>query len=98
MQIWRSFGGDDLHALQDNAVESISGCSYENICDEGMEISVGGKKRLLPVDTVVICAGATGWPPVSVTQKAFLQCVDVAMPAPCFASHSLYFCRSGATA
>jgi 2,4-dienoyl-CoA reductase (NADPH2) len=44
--------------MQDNAVESISGCSYENICDEGMEISVGGKKRLLPVDTVVICAGA----------------------------------------
>ena len=43
--------------MQDNAVESISGCSYERICDAGMEISVGGKKRLLPVDTVVICAG-----------------------------------------
>lgn len=43
--------------LKDNAVESINGCSYERICDEGMEISVGGKKRLLAVDTVVICAG-----------------------------------------
>jgi 2,4-dienoyl-CoA reductase (NADPH2) len=43
--------------LQDNSVESISGCSYERICDEGIEISVGGKKRLLAVDTVVICAG-----------------------------------------
>ena len=42
---------------QDNAVESISGCSYDRICDEGMEITVGGKKRLLEVDTVVICAG-----------------------------------------
>ena len=90
VQIWRTFLGDDLRALQDNAVESISGCSYENICDEGMEISVGGKKRLLPVDTVVICAGATGWLPVSVTQKAFSQCVDVAAPAPCFASHCIF--------
>ena len=39
-------------------MESISGCSYDRICDEGIEISVGGKKRLLAVDTVVICAGS----------------------------------------
>lgn len=43
--------------VQDNAVESISGCSYDRICDEGLEISVAGKKRMLAVDTVVICAG-----------------------------------------
>lgn len=88
VQIWRSFLGDDLRALQDNAVESISGCSYENICDEGMEISVGGKKRLLPVDTVVICAGATGWLPVSVTRAKTSAVFRV----------TLYFCRSGAAA
>jgi 2,4-dienoyl-CoA reductase (NADPH2) len=69
--MWLRFGGLFwvICTMQDNAVESISGCSYENICDEGMEISVGGKKRLLPVDTVVICAGR--WMLVSVAQKIF---------------------------
>jgi 2,4-dienoyl-CoA reductase (NADPH2) len=60
--------------MQDNAVESISGCSYENICDEGMEISVGGKKRLLPVDTIVICAGGRLSPRYAKTFLAMRRC------------------------
>jgi 2,4-dienoyl-CoA reductase (NADPH2) len=35
----------------------LSGVSYERIDDAGLHISVDGKTELLPVDTVILCAG-----------------------------------------
>ena len=39
----------DLHVL--------SGCSYERIDDSGLHLTTGGQRRVLNVDTIVICAG-----------------------------------------
>jgi 2,4-dienoyl-CoA reductase (NADPH2) len=38
-------------------VKQISGVTYEKIDAAGLHIEVGGEKRLLPADTIVICAG-----------------------------------------
>ncbi|MGQ0501423.1 MAG: oxidoreductase [Panacagrimonas sp.] len=38
-------------------VKQIVGANYERIDDQGLHYSVDGQTRLLPVDTVVICAG-----------------------------------------
>jgi 2,4-dienoyl-CoA reductase (NADPH2) len=35
----------------------IAGASYERIDARGLHLVIGGKPRLLEVDTVVICAG-----------------------------------------
>lgn len=43
--------------LQMRGVEALGGVSYEKIDDEGLHINIDGKKRLLQVDNVVICAG-----------------------------------------
>lgn len=43
--------------VQMAGVETLSGCSYDRVDDAGFHISIGDKTRLLPVDTVVICAG-----------------------------------------
>ncbi|HEY5717037.1 MAG TPA: NADPH-dependent 2,4-dienoyl-CoA reductase, partial [Motiliproteus sp.] len=38
-------------------VQMLSGCEYQRIDDEGLHLTVAGEPTLLPVDTVVICAG-----------------------------------------
>ena len=47
-------------SLQSKQVEMLAGVTYERIDDEGLHVSVGGKRperRVLDVDNVVICAG-----------------------------------------
>ncbi len=43
--------------LMRNGVTMMAGVQYERIDDEGLHIVVGGEKRVLEVDNVVICAG-----------------------------------------
>lgn len=38
-------------------VESISNCRYERIDEAGLHLTVDGQSSLLPVDTIVVCAG-----------------------------------------
>ncbi|WP_020655201.1 NADPH-dependent 2,4-dienoyl-CoA reductase [Massilia niastensis] len=40
-----------------NGVTMLAGVQYERIDDAGLHITVGGERRLLEVDNVVICAG-----------------------------------------
>ncbi|WP_038384399.1 FAD-dependent oxidoreductase, partial [Bradyrhizobium elkanii] len=48
-----------IHRLKLNkrGVAVVTGCTYEKIDDEGLHYSVNGEVRVLPVDTVVMCAG-----------------------------------------
>jgi 2,4-dienoyl-CoA reductase (NADPH2) len=43
--------------LRNRGVETVTGVGYDRIDDQGLHITVGGRPRLLDVDTVVICAG-----------------------------------------
>lgn len=43
--------------LRHRGVEMIAGASYDLIDDEGLHLTVDGDRRVLPVDTVVLCAG-----------------------------------------
>ncbi|MFE7004702.1 FAD-dependent oxidoreductase [Streptomyces griseus] len=43
--------------LRHRGVEMIAGASYDLIDDEGIHLTVDGERRVLPVDTVVLCAG-----------------------------------------
>jgi 2,4-dienoyl-CoA reductase (NADPH2) len=38
-------------------VEMIAGAAYRSIDDEGLHITVGGEDRVIPCDSVVLCAG-----------------------------------------
>lgn len=40
-----------------NGVQMLAGVQYERIDDAGLHIIVGGERRLLEVDNVVVCAG-----------------------------------------
>lgn len=44
-------------SLKHKQVKMISGVQYEAIDDEGLHVSINEKSQVLPVDTVVICAG-----------------------------------------
>ncbi|GMV29641.1 MAG: NADPH-dependent 2,4-dienoyl-CoA reductase [Rhodanobacteraceae bacterium] len=44
-------------ALKAKKVTMIAGVSYERIDDAGLHIRVGDSSQVLPVDTIVICAG-----------------------------------------
>ncbi|TCN45871.1 2,4-dienoyl-CoA reductase (NADPH2) [Rhodococcus sp. SMB37] len=47
-------------ALKHKGVHEISGVSYERIDDDGLHIALGkdgGEHRVLPVDTIIVCAG-----------------------------------------
>ena len=35
----------------------IPGCEYQRIDDQGLHVLINGEPELLPVDSVVICAG-----------------------------------------
>lgn len=52
----KTTGWIHLAELQRRNVEPITGVSYERIDDAGLHICVDGQKRILDVDTVVICA------------------------------------------
>jgi 2,4-dienoyl-CoA reductase (NADPH2) len=43
--------------LARHGVTMMAGVQYERIDDAGLHITVGGERRLLAVDNVVICAG-----------------------------------------
>ena len=43
--------------LRRRGVKTLTGCTYERVDDEGFHLTVNGEPKLLPVDTVVICAG-----------------------------------------
>jgi 2,4-dienoyl-CoA reductase (NADPH2) len=43
--------------LKKRGVVMLSGVEYERIDDAGLHVKVGGKVLLLPVDTIVVCAG-----------------------------------------
>ncbi|MFJ4964616.1 FAD-dependent oxidoreductase [Streptomyces sp. NPDC088729] len=43
--------------LRHRGVEMIAGASYDRIDDAGLHLTVDGERRLLEVDTVVLCAG-----------------------------------------
>jgi len=44
-------------ALKKRGVDMIAGVSYRRIDDQGLHITVDGKDRLLPVQSIVVCAG-----------------------------------------
>ncbi|QUX29220.1 NADPH-dependent 2,4-dienoyl-CoA reductase [Nocardiopsis akebiae] len=43
--------------LRHRGVETVAGAEYDRIDDEGLHLTVDGEKRVLDVDTVVVCAG-----------------------------------------
>jgi 2,4-dienoyl-CoA reductase (NADPH2) len=44
-------------SLKHRGVESLSGCEYMGIDDDGLHIRQDGEPRLLEVDSIVVCAG-----------------------------------------
>ncbi|WP_051228286.1 NADPH-dependent 2,4-dienoyl-CoA reductase [Oceanospirillum beijerinckii] len=44
-------------ALQKRNVKMLAGCDYQKIDDAGLHLTVNGEEQLLPVDTIIICAG-----------------------------------------
>jgi 2,4-dienoyl-CoA reductase (NADPH2) len=53
----KTTGWAHREALLKKQVQMLTGVSYTRIDDEGLHITVGDKAVVLPVDTVVICAG-----------------------------------------
>lgn len=53
----RSTGWIKRSLLARRGVEMIDGSSYERIDDEGLHITSPSGRRLLPADTIVVCAG-----------------------------------------
>ncbi|MEV0090116.1 NADPH-dependent 2,4-dienoyl-CoA reductase [Streptomyces sp. NPDC050738] len=43
--------------LKHRGVTTVAGATYDRIDDEGLHITVGGEATVVPVDTVVLCAG-----------------------------------------
>jgi 2,4-dienoyl-CoA reductase (NADPH2) len=43
--------------LRHRGIRMIPGCDYQKIDDQGLHLLINGKAELLPVDSVVICAG-----------------------------------------
>ena len=43
--------------IKKKGVTELSGCQYLGVSDEGFKIKTGDQEQILPVDTVVICAG-----------------------------------------
>ncbi|MZD05230.1 FAD-dependent oxidoreductase, partial [Streptomyces sp. SID5785] len=43
--------------LRHRGVTMVAGATYDRIDDAGLHLTVGGEQQLLPVDTVVLCAG-----------------------------------------
>ncbi len=45
--------------LLNKGVKMLSSCEYQKIDDEGLHLMVGDEATVLPVDTVIVCAGQT---------------------------------------
>lgn len=43
--------------LKHRGVAMVAGVTYDRIDDAGLHVTIGGESRVLPVDTVVLCAG-----------------------------------------
>ncbi len=43
--------------LKSRGVRNITGATYERIDDDGLHIIVGGEQKVIPADTIIICAG-----------------------------------------
>lgn len=43
--------------LRHRGVTTIAGAAYDRIDDEGLHLTVDGERHVLPVDTIVVCAG-----------------------------------------
>ena len=43
--------------LKNRAVHMIAGVTYNKVDDAGLHITVGGEPKLIPADTVILCAG-----------------------------------------
>jgi len=43
--------------LKKKGVVMMSGCEYQKIDDQGLHLTIGNEKQILPVDHVIICAG-----------------------------------------
>lgn len=43
--------------LRQRGVKMIAGVGYDRIDDDGLHVTVDGEQHLLPVDTIVLCAG-----------------------------------------
>ncbi|MFJ1713188.1 FAD-dependent oxidoreductase [Streptomyces sp. NPDC088260] len=43
--------------LRHRGVTTIAGATYDRIDDDGLHLTVDGEQHLLPVDTIVLCAG-----------------------------------------
>ena len=44
-------------ALKMKHIEILTGVTYHQINDEGIDIGLKGENRTLPVDTIILCAG-----------------------------------------
>jgi 2,4-dienoyl-CoA reductase (NADPH2) len=53
----KTSGGVHRATLARNGVVMMAGVQYDRIDDAGLHITVGGERKLLEVDNVVICAG-----------------------------------------
>ncbi|MFT4289121.1 FAD-dependent oxidoreductase [Nocardioides sp.] len=53
----RTSGWAHRLVLRQAKVRQVLGATYEGIDDDGLRYTVAGESRLLPVDTVVVCAG-----------------------------------------
>lgn len=53
----RTTGWTHRLTLQRRGVQMLGGVEYERIDDAGLHIRLEGEPRLLPVDTVIVCAG-----------------------------------------
>lgn len=56
-RLGKSTGWIHRAKLMKRSVPLILGCTYHKVDDQGLHYSVDGERRLLPVDTVVLCAG-----------------------------------------
>ncbi|MFC7975791.1 FAD-dependent oxidoreductase [Streptomyces cinereoruber] len=43
--------------LKHRGVAMVAGVTYDRIDDEGLHVTIGGESQVLPVDTIVLCAG-----------------------------------------
>jgi 2,4-dienoyl-CoA reductase (NADPH2) len=53
----RTTGWVHRNGLAHRGVEMLAGVSYERIDDAGLHITIGTEARVLPADSVIICAG-----------------------------------------
>lgn len=53
----KSTGWIHRSTLTKKAVHMIADCHYLHIDDDGLHLTIGGKRGVLPVDTIIVCAG-----------------------------------------